>query len=201
MITQRFIDVAAGNDALQHQRRRGSFDEYDEARSRPVAPGLGPDEIEFLTERDSFYLASIGERGWPYVQHRGGPVGFIRVVDATHIAWADRPGNRQYLSAGNIDFDDRVAMIAVDYPNRRRLKLLGHARFDVAPDEATLEALGIEGRMEALVVVEIEAFAWNCPKFIQPRFTTTEVETAVEPLRRRIRELEVEVQRLSKTGG
>ena len=108
----------------------------------------------------------------------------------THLAWADRTGNRQYITAGNLDRDDRVAIIAVDYPNRSRLKLLGHARFDPEPDPDTLAQLGIDGRLEALVTVEIVAFDWNCPKFITPRFTEDEVRAATEPLRARIAELE-----------
>jgi predicted pyridoxine 5'-phosphate oxidase superfamily flavin-nucleotide-binding protein len=112
------------------------------------------------------------------------------VLDRTHLAWADRTGNRQYITAGNLDRDDRVAIIAVDYPNRTRLKLLGHARFDPEPDPATLEQLGIDGRLEGLVTVEVVAFDWNCPKFITPRYTADEVRAATEPLRARIAELE-----------
>ena len=197
---QHFGDIAFGEHALQHQRRRGSFEAYDEMRAGPAAEGLGAHEIDFLGERDSFYLASVGEGGWPYVQHRGGPAGFIRVIDSTHFAWADVAGNRQYVSAGNLDHDDRVALIAVDYPNRRRLKLLGHARFDTSPAAELLASLDISGRIEALVTVEVVAFEWNCPKFITPRFTEAEVVAATEPLRRRIAELERELAASTSVG-
>ena len=190
---QHFGDIAFGQNSLEHQRRRGSYESYREMREYPAANGLGPDEIEFLHERDSFYLSSVGEQGWPYVQHRGGPAGFVRVVDPTHIAWADVAGNRQYVSAGNLDHDDRIAMIAVDYPNRRRLKLLGHARFDTQPDAELLARLGISGRMEGLVTVEVVAFEWNCPKQITPRYTADQVRTITDPMADRIRDLEAEL--------
>jgi predicted pyridoxine 5'-phosphate oxidase superfamily flavin-nucleotide-binding protein len=187
---ERFFDLAFDTDTLGHQRRRGSHDHYEEARRLPAPAGLGDGEIEFLSRRDSFYLASVGANGWPYVQHRGGPAGFVRVIDPTHLAWAERSGNRQYVTAGHVDHDDRVAIIAVDYPNRQRLKLLGHARFDPAPGADLLERLGIAGRLEGLVTVEVAAFDWNCPKYITPRFTADEVRAAVEPLHQRIQELE-----------
>jgi len=185
-----FLGVTVGDAAAQHQRRRGSFDNYERMVAAPVPVGLGEAEADFLSRRDSFYVASVTDDGWPYVQHRGGPAGFIRVLDRTHLAWADRTGNRQYITAGNLDRDDRVAIIAVDYPNRTRLKLLGHARFDPEPDPATLEQLGIDGRLEGLVTVEVVAFDWNCPRFITPRYTADEVRAATEPLRARIAELE-----------
>jgi predicted pyridoxine 5'-phosphate oxidase superfamily flavin-nucleotide-binding protein len=187
---EHFLDLTVGEAAAEHQQRRGSFDSYARMVESPVPVGLGEAEADFLRRRDSFYLASVTDDGWPYVQHRGGPAGFVKVLDGAHLAWADRSGNRQYITAGNLDGDDRVAIIAVDYPNRTRLKLLGHARFDPDPDPATLEHLGIDGRMEGLVTVEVVAFDWNCPKFITPRFTADEVRAATEPLRARIAELE-----------
>lgn len=187
---QRFFDIAFEPHALAHQRRRGSYDSYERARAQPAPEGLGAPEIAFLSERDSFYLASVGANGWPYVQHRGGPPGFVRVVDPTHLAWADRSGNRQFVTAGHVDHDDRVAIIAVDYPNRQRLKLLGHARFTPEPEPELLDRLGIDGRLEGLVTVEVVAFDWNCPKYITPRFTAEEVRAAIEPLQQRIDELQ-----------
>ena len=120
----------------------------------------------------------------------------MHVIDSTHIAWADVAGNRQYVSAGNLDHDDRVAIIAVDYPNRRRLKLLGHARFDTTPAPELLDRLGISGRMEALVIVEVVAFEWNCPKQITPRFTAEQVRTVTDPMQQRITDLEAELAAL-----
>ncbi len=205
---ERFFDLAFGSDSERHQRRRGSYDRYAAARALPAPPGLGEAEIEFLSRRDSFYVATVGASGWPYVQHRGGPAGFVKVVDPTHLAWAERSGNRQYVTTGHVDHDDRVAIIAVDYPNRQRLKLLGRARFDPDPAPELLARLGIEGRLEGLVTVEVAAFDWNCPKFITPWFTAHEVRAVVEPLQHRIHELEaalaqsdhgIDIDRFSRT--
>jgi uncharacterized protein len=190
MTMERYHDLVFGDAACALQSERGSRDVYAAMAEQPAPEVLGPDEIEFLTERDSFYLASIGPNGWPYLQHRGGPPGFVHVVGPTLLRWADRAGNRQYVSAGNLAGDDRVALIAVDYPRRRRIKLLGRATFDAEPDDAALEALGATGRIEGIVTVDVAAFEWNCPKFITPRYTEAEVVAATEPLRRRIDELE-----------
>lgn len=162
----------------------------------PPPRGLGPEEAAFLTERDSFYVASVGEGGWPYVQHRGGPAGFLHVLDPTHLGWTERPGNRQFVSAGNLDHDDRIALIAVDYPNRRRLKLLGHARWDTDPEPDHVAALGSTGRLEGLVTVEVSAFDWNCAKFITPRYTAEQVRELTGALAARIRDLEADIARL-----
>ncbi|MCU1361758.1 MAG: pyridoxamine 5-phosphate oxidase-related FMN-binding [Ilumatobacteraceae bacterium] len=187
---QNYLHLAIGADSLKHQQDNGSLQAYRRVAQMPAADGLGSDEIQFLTGRDSLYIASVGEQGWPYVQHRGGAAGFVRVIDPTHIAWAERSGNRQYLSAGNIDHDDRISIIADDYPNRRRLKLYGHASFQTSPTAEQLSALGFEGRLEGIMTIEIVAFDWNYPKFITPRYTADEVRASVEPLHRRIAELE-----------
>jgi uncharacterized protein len=188
-----YLDLAVGANSIKHQERRRSRDGYQQMAEAPAPTGLGPDEIEFLEARDSFYMASVGEDGWPYVQHRGGAPGFIKVVDATHLAWADRSGNRQFVSAGNLDHDDRVSLIAVDYPNRQRLKLYGRARFNPSPTVEELAALGFDGRIEGVVTVEVGAVAWNCPKYITPRYTADEVRSVIEPLQERIAELERQV--------
>jgi uncharacterized protein len=186
----RFFDLVFDEHTVRHQRRRGSHDQYVAARGMPAPHGLGDAEIDFLTRRDSFYLASVGANGWPYVQHRGGSVGFVKVLDRTHLAWAERSGNRQFITAGHVDHDDRVAMIAVDYPNRQRLKLLGHARYNGDPEIDLLQRLEIDGRVEGIVTVEVTAYDWNCPKYITPRFTADEVRAVVEPLQQRIQQLE-----------
>ena len=187
---ENYLDVAVGNSAKKHQQRHGSADAYREMANEPAPTGLGPDEIDFLSARDSLYLASVGEDGWPYVQHRGGEPGFIRILDPTHLAWAERSGNRQFVSAGNLDHDDRVSLIVVDYPNRRRMKIYGRARFNPSPTTDDLAAVGFAGRAEGIVTVEVVAFAWNCPKYITPRFTADQVRSVVEPLQQRIAELE-----------
>jgi predicted pyridoxine 5'-phosphate oxidase superfamily flavin-nucleotide-binding protein len=187
---ENYLDLATGAESIKHQQRRGSRDGYQQMAEEPAPAGLGPDEIEFLEARDSFYMASVNEDGWPYVQHRGGPPGFIKVVDATHLAWAERNGNRQFLSAGNLDHDDRVSLIAVDYPNRQRLKISGRARFDPSPSMEELAGFGFDGRIEGVVTIEVVAFAWNCPKYITPRYTAEQVRSVIEPLQDRIADLE-----------
>ncbi len=189
---KRYSDIAFSRNARARQERAGGAAHYANAYEAPQE--LGEFERAFLAERDSFYFASVGENGWPYVQHRGGPAGFIKVVDGRHIAWADPPGNGQFITAGNIDGDDRVSLIAVDYPNKRRLKLYGRARYDNAPNSKTLAALGIDRQLEGLVIVEIDSFDWNCPKFITQRFTAKEVRSVIAPLEERIRELEAQLR-------
>lgn len=189
-----FGDIAFTPSVQLHQCRRDSRETYQRmAGASPPPVGLGPEEATFLADRDSFYLATVGEAGWPYVQHRGGPVGFIHVVDATHLAWVERAGNRQFVTAGNLDHDDRVALIAVDYPNRRRLKLFGHARWSLDPDPDICAALGITGRLEGLVTMEVVAFDWNCPKFITPRYTAGQVRKLTSALTARIADLEAQL--------
>jgi hypothetical protein len=163
--------------------------------------GLGTREAEFLAAADSFYLATVSETGWPYVQHRGGPQGFLRVVSPTRLAFADFGGNRQYVSAGNVSRDDRVSLFVMDYANRQRLKLLGRLHFaDVADADPELafavELPGYRARVERIATIEVEAFDWNCPQHITPRYTLAQVEAASQPLHERIAALEGEVQAL-----
>src|SRR5271155_2980768 len=107
------------------QERYGSRRQYARMEQSGTMDRLGPDEIEFLAERDSFYMATVGATGWPYVQHRGGAKGFLKVIDDRTIAFADFRGNKQFVSTGNIATDNRVALIMVDSPRQTRLKILG----------------------------------------------------------------------------
>ena len=185
------------------QLRHGSRTNYVGAQSSGGPEGLGEPEREFLAAADSFYLASVSETGWPYVQHRGGPAGFVRVVSPTRIAFADFRGNRQYVSAGNVSKDNRVAIIVMDYANRSRLKLLGRMRFELAEEAdpklvSAVELPGYRARIERVAVVDIEAFDWNCPQHITQRFTLAEVTAMARPLRERIVELEAQVKALQR---
>lgn len=169
------------------------------------APGEGLDDptAAFLAEADSFYLATVSETGWPYVQHRGGPRGFLRVLSPTRLAFADFRGNRQMVSAGNLSRNDRVSILVMDYPNRRRLKLLGRLRFvDAAlADPALLAAValpGYAGRIERVADIALEAMDWNCPQHITPRFTLEQVQAASKPLHDRIARLEAELAEARK---
>jgi len=172
---------------------RTSYARFDDALD---FAGIGPAEAGFIAARDSFYLASVSETGWPYVQHRGGPAGFVKTLDATTLAFADFRGNRQFLTVGNQATNDRVAVIMTDYPNQRRLKLL--ARLEVRaladdPELATRLALpGYKALPERAFVLHVEAFDWNCPQHITPRFTEAEITEALAPLRARLAALEAE---------
>ena len=166
--------------------------------SAPERDPLTDEERTFIEARDSFYMATITESGWPYIQHRGGPLGFLRVVSPTQLAFADYKGNRQMLSTGNLAANDRVALFLMDYPRRERLKILGHARIEDARQHPELVAQLAEPEVHRLVerlfFIEVISFDWNCPKYITPRYTAAEVEKAVEPLRQRIAELEAQLK-------
>ena len=184
-----FAEIAFTPAVQALQAAAGSRDAYAsmQAESDP-GEGLGAREVAFLANADSFFLATVGETGWPYVQHRGGPRGFLKLLGPTRLAYADFRGNRQYVSTGNASRDDRASIIVMDYPNRQRLKLLGRLRFE-EPGKAgealtgAVELKGYRARLERVAVFEVEAFDWNCPQHITPRFTLEEVESASRPLR------------------
>lgn len=193
-----FFDIAITPSVLEHQRQKGSFGLYvDEVGPGPSGPStLSGSEAEFLTARDSFYLATVGETGWPYVQHRGGDRGFIKQLDPHTIGWVERNGNRQYVGTGNIVHNGRVAAIFVDYPNRARLKIYGQATYHADPSAELLEALdATDVRHDGAITIEILATSWNCPKFIAPRYTEDAVREVVAPLQARISELEEQLSR------
>ncbi len=199
-MSRRYPAIAFTDGVQTAQLEHGSNAFYDRKRSAGAAAvepdALTDDEIEFLGERDGFYLATVSETGWPYVQHRGGPPGFVRVLDEHTIGWADFRGNLQYISTGNLGGDDRVAIIAMDYARRRRLKLFGHARIVTAEQDPDLvRSLG-DARYDAVVergvIVAVEAFDWNCPQHITPRLTAAELEPALAGLRQRLADLEAQ---------
>ena len=160
----------------------------------PERDPLGPDEAAFIGARDSFYLGTVSENGWPYIQHRGGPPGFLRVLNPTTLVFADYKGNRQLLSTGNLAANDRVSLFLMDYAGRARLKILGHARVeDVRLHQALLAQVAepkMQSGVERLVFIDVVSFDWNCPKYITPRYSAAEVEELVGPLKTRIAELE-----------
>lgn len=180
---------------------------YGRAQPPPTSAGpdaLGPDEADFVAARDSFYIASVTEDGAPYLQHRGGPPGFLRVLDARTLAFADFGGNRQMLTVGHVRREERVALFLMDYPARQRLKIDGRARVTPAADEPELAARlvpsgAVPRAVERIFRIEVTAFDWNCPKYITLRFTVAEVEEAVAPLRARVAELEARLRSLSSS--
>lgn len=140
---------------------------------------LSVDVAGFIAERDSFYMATVNEDGWPYLQYRGGPKGFLKVLDDATLGFADFRGNKQYISTGNLRENDRVALFFMDYPNRKRLKVMARTEvFDAAERPellARLEDEGYRARVERIVLFHVVAFDWNCPQHITPRFTEEEL--------------------------
>jgi predicted pyridoxine 5'-phosphate oxidase superfamily flavin-nucleotide-binding protein len=199
----RFAEIAFTGSVRQMQETMGSRHGYERLEGGPegVNAVLGPDEAGFISARDSLYMATVGETGWPYVQHRGGPPGFVRVLDEATIGFADFRGNRQYVSVGNALANDRVSLFFMDYANRTRLKMLGRIEVIGADHPLLLDRLAVpayRAKVERGLLVHVEAFDWNCPQHITPRFTAAEVEAATAPLRRRIADLE---SRLAAKGG
>lgn len=159
---------------------------------------LGPEEADFIARRDSFYLATLSSNGWPYVQHRGGPPGFLRVLGPRALGFADLKGNRQLVSTGNLAGSDRVSLFLMDYPAQERLKILGHAKvLDAREHPELADQLGpapeLRSRIERFFLIDVVGFDWNCPAYITPRFTAAEVESYAKPLKERIAKLEREL--------
>jgi hypothetical protein len=191
----RFAEIAFTPAVRAQQEAYGSRASYMRfSEGEPWNDRLSSKEIEFITARDGFYLASVSETGWPYVQFRGGAPGFLRVLDEQTVAWADFRGNRQYVSVGNATGNDRVSMILMDYASRRRLKILGRVEIrEVGADESLASRLAVPGYkavVERAVLVHLAGFDWNCPQHITPRFTLDEIEQTTRPLRERVAELE-----------
>lgn len=189
----RYLETMITTDVLKAQEH--AYGESQEVRGTPTRDALGPSEAAFLAARDSFFMATVNADGWPYLQHRGGPAGFLKQLDEHTVAFADLRGNGQLLSTGNVAGNDRVALFLIDYPSRTRLKLMGRARVVDARDDAALAdrlapTPALRTKVERCFVIDVLSFDWNCPAWITPRWTRTEVEELVAPLRARIAELE-----------
>jgi predicted pyridoxine 5'-phosphate oxidase superfamily flavin-nucleotide-binding protein len=191
----RFAELAFTDAVRGEQSRDGSRAAY--ARhdgGEPFNHRLGAEEAGFIAARDTLFIATVGETGWPYVQHRGGPPGFIRVADEHTLVIPEARGNRQFVTIGNLAGNDRVALLLIDFARRRRLKLLARARrLTAAADPSLVAGLAVPGwraRIEAALVMRVEAFDWNCPQHITPRFTAAEVEQATRRLADRVVQLE-----------
>ena len=190
-----FAEIAFTPTVTRLQEDLGSRAAYArmQAAEDPVNLHLSAIEAEFIAARDSVYMATVTETGWPYIQHRGGPAGVMRVLDDRTLGFADFRGNRQYISLGNLSSDDRVSLFFMDYPNRRRLKLFGRARAVGLEDEdllARLEMPDYRARIERGFLITVEGFDWNCPQHITPRFTVDQLEDVTAPLHARIAQLE-----------
>jgi uncharacterized protein len=199
-MAKNFAEIAFTESVKKQQEKYGSRRQYERMEEVRSGTEMSFAEADFIAERDSFYLATVGEDGQPYVQFRGGKQGFLKVLDAKTLGYADFKGNLQYISVGNLTVNNRAALILVDYPNRQRLKIF--ARIEVldakdAPEMiAKLEDTDYPAKIERAMILHVEAFDWNCPQHITPRYTLEEIHAGTESLRTKIKELEAEIARL-----
>jgi uncharacterized protein len=196
----KFLDLISTPSVRAAQAANGTRAMWENFNGHRLFDRFTDNEIAFIGERDSFYLATVSENGWPYVQHRGGPPGFLKVLDEKTLGFADFRGNLQYISLGNVAANDRVALILVDYPNRARMKILAHMEVrDLGRDPqlaARLALPGYKAKLERAFLLHLEAFDWNCSQHITERYTMADIAPAVSSLRSRIAELEAENQAL-----
>jgi len=195
-----FLDIAVTPSVKAAQAANDSAHLWENFKGHRAFDRFTENEVAFIAERDSFYMATVSETGWPYVQHRGGPHGFLRVIDDKTLAFADFAGNRQYISLGNLGADGRVSLILMDYANRRRLKIFAHAEVKSLADDPKLAAKiatpGYRGKAERAFVLHLDAFDWNCPQHITQRFDAPDVARAVAALQQQIADLEAENTKL-----
>jgi predicted pyridoxine 5'-phosphate oxidase superfamily flavin-nucleotide-binding protein len=179
-MSDRYADIAFTGSVKAAQKALGSRAAYARRETGSDFNGrIGPEETLFIAERDGFYIASVSETGWPYIQFRGGPPGFLRVLGDDEIGFADFRGNRQYVTAGNLTANNRISLFLMDYANRRRLKMFGLARLvDPDADPDLIKSLTVKAypaRIERAVLIKVQAFDWNCPQHITPRFSDDEI--------------------------
>ncbi|QIB34315.1 pyridoxamine 5'-phosphate oxidase family protein [Ancylobacter pratisalsi] len=191
-----FLDIAVTPSVRNVQAEMGVDHLWKDFKGSRASDRFTEDEAMFIAARDSFYMASVSETGWPYVQHRGGPRGFLKMIDERTLAFADYRGNLQYISAGNLAADSRACLFLVDYPHRARLKIYAHVDIlSLDADPALTERItpkGYRAKLERIFRLRLDAFDWNCPQHITPRFTEPEIAEAVRPLRERVSQLEAE---------
>jgi len=195
-----YAKLAFTDTIRQLQEEMGSRKSYEKVERLSSYDGLTSSESRFIELRDSFYVASIGENGFPYIQHRGGPKGFLKVVDDKTLGFLDFAGNRQFISLGNIRHSDKVALMLMDYPNRARMKLYARAEVVELGERPELESWlwtdGYKAKPERMILYHIEAFDWNCPQHITPRYSEEEVRSALKDQTEYIKTLENELAHL-----
>ncbi|WP_332879453.1 pyridoxamine 5'-phosphate oxidase family protein [Massilia sp. S19_KUP03_FR1] len=195
-----FLDIAVTPSVRAVQDGMGAAATWEDFQGQRASDRFTGNEAAFIGARDSFYMATVSETGWPYVQHRGGPAGFLKVVDETTLAFADYRGNRQYISTGNLAANDRACLFLMDYPQRARLKIYVHVETLGVDDDPALTTLvtvpGYKAKIERIFRLRLDAFDWNCPQHITPRFTEQEVRAATAPLLERLAQLEKDNQGL-----
>jgi uncharacterized protein len=201
-MAKNFATLAFTDEVKAMQEKYGSRSSYARMERDTYVDGLTENEIDFIAQRDSFYMASFGENNFPYIQHRGGPKGFIKVLDAKRIGFIDFKGNMQYISVGNITTNNNVALIMVDYPAKARLKIYAKAEIvELKDDPALYDLLDLSEykfKPERMMMLLVEAYDWNCPQHITPRYTVEDIEEAFAGQKDHIVKLEAEVKALKQ---
>ncbi len=199
-MAKNFASLAFTDTVKAIQEKVGSRANYARMERDTYVDGLTDNEIDFIAQRDSFYMSSFGENNFPYIQHRGGPKGFVKVLDTKRLGFIDFRGNMQYITVGNIGTNNNVALIMVDYPGRSRLKILAKAEIiELEDDPALYDLLDLRDykfRPERMMVLNIEAYDWNCPQHITPRYTVEDIEEAFTGQRNHIAKMEAEIKEL-----
>lgn len=195
-MTYGFLDIAITPGVRAVQQKMDADHAWIDFKGHREFDRFTEAEAQFIGSRDSFYMATVSETGWPYVQHRGGPAGFLKLVDDRTLAVADYRGNRQYISTGNLGTNDRACLFLMDYPRRARLKIYARAEVVQLEDDPSLVELvtvpGYKARLERMFRFRLEAFDWNCAQHITPRFTERELAPALRPMQERLEALEAE---------
>lgn len=195
-----FMDIASTPGVRAAQAAMGADHLWQDFPGHREFDRFTENEAAFIAERDSFYMATVSETGWPYVQHRGGPIGFLKLIDDRTMAFADYRGNRQYISTGNLTANGRASLFLMDYARRARLKIYAHIEavaLDADPELTALVTVpGYKAKLERIFRIRLEAFDWNCPQHITPRFTQDQVTEALRPLRDKLEALQAEVEAL-----
>lgn len=191
-----FLDIAMTPSVRAAQARMGADHLWQDLKGDRQCDSFTASEQAFIAARDSVYIATVSDTGWPYMQHRGGPAGFLKVLDERTLAFADYGGNRQYITTGNLAADDRACLFLMDYAHRARLKMYVHVELverDVDPAlTERVTVAGYKAKIERIFRLRLQNFSWNCPQHITPRFSEQEVKQAVRPLHDRIGQLEAE---------
>jgi predicted pyridoxine 5'-phosphate oxidase superfamily flavin-nucleotide-binding protein len=202
-MAKNYASLAFTTAVKEMQEKMGSRASYARLEKSTYVDGLTENEIDFISKRDSFYMATISENGYPYIQHRGGPKGFVKVLDSKRLGVIDFKGNCQYISVGNMATHNNIALIMVDYPSRARLKMFAKAAIiELKEDSDLYKSLDLEGykfRPERMMIFNVEAYDWNCPQHITPRYTVEDIEEIYASQLEYISKLEAEIKTLKAT--
>ncbi|MEP1489816.1 MAG: pyridoxamine 5'-phosphate oxidase family protein [Algibacter sp.] len=199
-MAKNFAEIAFTDAVKKLQSKHGSRNGYERMEKFNIIDGLTRSEIDFIANQDSFYMATTGTNNYPYIQHRGGPKGFLKVLDSKRLGFIDFSGNKQYVSVGNMETNNKVSLFIMDYANKSRLKIFATSEIiELNDNPELLESLNLEGynfRPERMMLFNIEAYDWNCPQYITQRYTMAEIEDAINPLKNHITNLEAQIEAL-----